>query len=244
MKKFLLLLLLALPAVALAAAPKVALDRAPIDVHDKGSLQRGAQIFVNHCLNCHGATAMRYGRLAEIGLSEPQIRDNLLFTAEKVGDPMVSAMAPGVAKEAFGIVPPDLSLVGRSRSPDWLYTYMRSFYRDPAAKTGWNNSVFPNVAMPHVLWAEQGDQAMVVTQRQDPGTGDTLETRRLQLDRPGAMTPLEYDRYVADLVNFLAYVAEPNKSKRHFWGVLVLFFLAAFIVLTLLLKQEYWKDVR
>ena len=243
MKK-LLLLLLVLPALALAAGPKVALDRAPIDAHDKGSLQRGAQIFVNHCLNCHGATAMRYGRLTEIGLTEPQIRDNLLFTAEKVGDPMASAMAPAVAKEAFGIVPPDLSLIGRSRSPDWLYTYMRSFYRDPAAKSGWNNSVFPNVAMPHVLWSQQGDQVMVVSQRQDPNTGDTHETRRLQIERPGAMTPLQYDRYVADLVNFLAYVAEPNQSKRHFWGVLVLFFLAAFIVLTLLLKQEYWKDVR
>jgi ubiquinol-cytochrome c reductase cytochrome c1 subunit len=243
MKK-LLMLLLAVPAIAFGAGAKVALDRAPIDVNDKASLQRGAQTFVNHCLNCHGATAMRYGRLTEIGLDEAQIRDNLLFTGEKVGDAMSSAMAPAVAKSAFGIVPPDLSLIGRSRSPDWLYTYMRSFYRDPGAKSGWNNSVFPNVAMPHVLWSQQGDQVLVVTQRQDPSTGDTHETRRLALERPGAMTAVEYDRYVADLVNFLAYVAEPNQPKRHFWGVIVLFFLAVFIVLTLLLKQEYWKDVR
>lgn len=244
MIKKLLMVLLAAPAIAIGATAKVPLDRAPIDLNDKVSLQRGAQIFVNHCLNCHGATAMRYGRLTEIGLTEPQIRDNLLFTGEKVGDPMAAAMAPAVAKAAFGIVPPDLSLIGRSRNPDWLYTYMRSFYRDPASRTGWNNSVFPNVAMPHVLWSEQGDQALVVTQRQDPNTGDTKETRRLALERPGTMTPVQYDRYVADLVNFLAYVAEPNQPKRHFWGVIVLFFLAVFIVLTLLLKQEYWKDVR
>ena len=244
MMKKLLVLLLALPALAFAASVKAPLDRAPIDVQDKASLQRGAQAFVNHCLNCHGATAMRYGRLTEIGLTEPQIRENLLFTGEKVGDPMAAAMAPAVAKAAFGVVPPDLPLIGRSRSPDWIYTYMRAFYRDPASKTGWNNSVFPNVAMPHVLWSQQGDQVMVVNQRQDPKTGDVKETRRLQIERPGAMSPVEYDRYVADLVNFLAYVAEPNQPKRHFWGVLVLFFLAAFIVLTLLLKQEYWKDVR
>jgi len=244
MIKKLLLLLAAAPAFAFAASVKVPLERAPVDVNDKASLQRGAQIFVNHCLNCHGAKAMIYGRLTEIGLTEPQIRDNLLFTAEKVGEPMNSAMAPAVAKAAFGVVPPDLSLVGRSRSPDWLYTYMRSFYRDPAAKTGWNNTVFPNVAMPHVLWGQQGDQVLVVTQRQDPATGDTKESRRLQLERAGSMSPVEYDRYVGDLVNFLAYIAEPNQAKRHFWGVIVLFFLAFFIVLTLLLKQEYWKDVR
>jgi ubiquinol-cytochrome c reductase cytochrome c1 subunit len=243
MKK-LLLLLLAAPALAFAASVKVPLDRAPLDPNDKASLQRGAQIFVNHCLNCHGARAMSYGRLTDIGLTEPQIRENLLFTAEKVGEPMNSAMAPAVAKAAFGVVPPDLSLIGRSRNPDWLYTYMRSFYADPASKTGWNNTLFPNVAMPHVLWSQQGTQVQLVNTRQDPRTGDTIETRRLALDRPGSMTAVQYDRYVADLVNFLAYMAEPNQGKRHFWGVIVLFFLALFIVLTLLLKQEYWKDVR
>lgn len=243
MKK-LLFLLLALPALAFAAGPKVALDHAPINVHDKASLQRGAQAFVNHCLNCHGATAMRYAGLTGIGLTENQIRENLLFTGEKVGEPMAAAMAPAVAKAAFGVVPPDLSLVARSRSPDWLYTYMRSFYRDPAAKSGWNNSVFPNVAMPHVLWDLQGGQALQVTQKQDPATGDTRETRKLVMEGRGALSPLEYDRYVADLVNFLAYVGEPNQKNRQQWGVLVLFFLVVFIVLTLLLKQEYWKDVR
>lgn len=244
MMKKLLLLVLAVPALAFSASVKVPLDRAPTDVNDKASLQRGAQIFINHCLNCHGATAMSYGRLTDIGLTEPQIRDNLLFTAEKVGEPMNPAMTPAVAKAAFGVVPPDLSLIGRSRSPDWLYTYMRGFYADPGSKTGWNNTVFPNVAMPHVLWAQQGRQVMVVNQRQDPATGDTIETRRLRVEDSGAMTPVQYDRYVADLVNFLAYMAEPNQGKRHFWGVIVLFFVTLLIVLTLLLKQEYWKDVR
>ena len=243
MKK-LLLLLLVLPALALASGPKVALDSAPINIQDKASLQRGAQAFVNHCLNCHGATAMRYAGLTEIGLTEDQIRENLLFTGEKVGEPMAAAMAPAVAKAAFGVVPPDLSLIARSRSPDWLYTYMRSFYRDPAAKSGWNNTVFPNVAMPHVLWDLQGGQALQVTQKQDASTGDTHETRKLVMDGRGSLSALEYDRYVADLVNFLAYVGEPNQKSRRQWGVLVLFFLAVFIVLTLLLKQEYWKDVR
>ena len=244
MKKILGILLL-VPALAWAAAGgKVPLDRAPVNLHDKASLQRGAQIFVNHCLNCHAAGAMRYARLSDLGLTEDQIRDNLLFTAEKVGETMGTALDPKIAKAAFGIVPPDLSLAARSRSADWLYTYLRSFYRDPAAKSGWNNTLFPNVAMPHVLWDLQGGQALQVTKKQDASTGDSHESRKLVMENRGSLSALEYDRYVADLVNFLAYVGEPNQKSRHKWGVLVLFFLAVFIILTLLLKQEYWKDVR
>jgi ubiquinol-cytochrome c reductase cytochrome c1 subunit len=149
-----------------------------------------------------------------------------------------------VSKAAFGVVPPDLSLVARSRSPDWLYTYLRSFYRDPKSKTGWNNEVFPNVAMPHVLWEEQGDQVLKVTERMDDRTGDKIETRKLVLAHPGRLTPVEYDRYVGDLVNYLAYMAEPAQADRKLWGVVVLFFLAGLFVLTYLLKKEYWKDVR
>ena len=244
MKKILALLLL-VPALAFAAGgAKTPLERAPINPHDKVSLQRGAQIFVNHCLNCHAAGAMRYGRLADLGLSEQQIRDNLLFTSDKVGDAMATALDPKIAKAAFGIVPPDLSLVARSRSADWLYTYMRSFYRDPSAKTGWNNTVFPNVAMPHVLWEYQGTQGLQVTERMDPNTGDTKRTQKLVAERAGSMTPLEYDRYVTDLVNYLAFMAEPSQNQRKQWGILVLFFLALFVVIALLLKIEYWKDVR
>lgn len=243
MKKILALLLL-VPCLALAAGAKTRLDRAPINPQSKVSLQRGAQIFVNHCLNCHGASSMRYARLSDLGLTEQQIRDNLLFTAEKVGDTMGTALDPQVAKAAFGIVPPDLSLAARARSADWLYTYLRGFYRDPAAKSGWNNTVFPNVAMPHALWEYQGIQALQVTERVDPVTGDTKRTQKLVIEQPGTLNPLEYDQYVADLVNYLVYMAEPSQTQRKQWGILVLFFLTGFVVLALLLKNEYWKDVR
>ena len=243
MKKILALLLL-VPALAWSATGKVPLDRAPLNLHDKVSLQRGAQVFVNHCLNCHSATAMRYTRLADLGLTEAQIRDNLLFTGEKVGEPMAAAMDAAVAKAAFGVVPPDLSLVGRSRGADWLYTYMRSFYRDPSTKSGWNNTVFPNVAMPHVLWDAQGDQVLQVTERMDPHSGDVKRTQKLVLDRPGKLAPVAYDQQVADLVNYLAYMAEPAQASRKMWGIVVLFFLSAFFVLAMLLKSEYWKDVK
>lgn len=243
MKKILALLAL-LPALAFASTGHVQLDHAPINLHDKVSLQRGVQVFVNHCLNCHSATAMRYTRLTDLGLTEAQIKDNLVLTGEKVGEPMMAAMPAAVAKAAFGVVPPDLSLVGRSRGSDWLYTYMRSFYRDPASKTGWNNAIFPNVAMPHVLWEYQGSQDLVVTEKMDPITGDMKESRRLVLDRAGKLTPVDYDRQVADLVNYLTYMGEPAQTDRKQWGVLVLFFLAGFFILVLMLKNEYWKDVR
>ena len=239
-----LALLLALPALGWAAGGgKTPLERAPLNLHDRASLQRGAAIFVNHCLNCHSAGSMRYARLADLGLTEQQIRDNLLFTAEKVGESMVTTFDPKIAKAAFGIVPPDLSLAGRSRSPDWLYTYMRSFYRDPASKSGWNNLVFPNVAMPHVLWEYQGEQALQVTERRDERTGDMKRTQKLVLERPGTMQPLEYDAYVADLVNYLAYMSEPAQTSRKQWGIVALFLLAVFVVVALMLKNQYWKDV-
>lgn len=232
---------LALPVLAQEGGPQ--LERAPIDPHDKISLQRGAQIFVNHCLNCHSASLMRYARLEDLGLTEAQIRDNLMFTADKVGDTMTTAMDPKIAKAAFGVVPPDLSLIGRSRSPDWLYGYLRGFYADPATKTGWNNTIFPNVSMPHVLSEYQGVQQLELDKRLDEETGDTKVTAHLVPGRPGSMKPVEYDRYVADLVNYLAYMGEPAKTSRTHWGILVLFFLAGFYVLTALLKKEYWKDV-
>jgi ubiquinol-cytochrome c reductase cytochrome c1 subunit len=243
MKKLLALMAFA-PLLAWATSGTVPLDKAPINLHDKASLQRGAAIFVNNCLNCHSAGVMRFARLAELGLTEQQIRDFLLFTTDKVGDTMTAPSDPAVFKAAFGVVPPDLSLAGRSRSPDWLYTYLRSFYRDPATKSGWNNTLFPNVAMPHVLWEYQGDQVLQVTEKMDPNTGDKITTRKLVLERPGRMSRLEYDQYTADLVNYLAYMAEPAQSTRKQWGILVLFFLAAFAVLTLFLKNEYWKDVK
>ena len=232
------------PALAIAAGAKVQLDKAPVNLHDKPSMQRGAQIFVNHCLNCHSASMMRYSRLMDLGLTEPQIRDNLVIAGEKIGEAMTTILDPKDAKVFFGVVPPDLSLAARSRGPDWLYTYLRAFYRDPDTKSGWNNTVFPNVGMPHVLWDYQGDQVLQVTSRTDPNTGDKKETRKLVLERPGTLKPVEYDQYAGDLVNFMTYMAEPAQASRKLWGILVLFFLAVFFVITLLLKNEYWKDVR
>jgi ubiquinol-cytochrome c reductase cytochrome c1 subunit len=244
MARILFLLALLLPFAAAASTAAVRLDRAPVNLQDKLSLQRGARVFVNHCLNCHSASAMRYGRLGDLGLTEAQIRENLLFTTDKVGEPMATSLDPKDAKAWFGVVPPDLSLVARSRGPDWLYTYMRGFYRDPTTRTGWNNTIFPSVAMPHVLWEYQGDQLLSVSERMDPNTGDRKETRKLVLDKPGRLTAVQYDQYVGDLVNYLAYMGEPSQTWRKQWGILVLFFLAGFFVLSLLLKKEYWKDVR
>jgi ubiquinol-cytochrome c reductase cytochrome c1 subunit len=245
MKK-LLAILIALPALAWASSGggKAPLDHAPVNLHDRASLQRGAQIFVNHCLNCHSASAMRYTRLADIGLDEELVKENLLFAGDKVGETMTTAMNTAAAKAAFGVVPPDLSLIARSRSPDWIYSYMRSFYRDPHSKTGWNNTVFPNVAMPHVLWEYQGPQVLNVTERTDANTGDVRQTRKLAVEQPGTLKPVEYDQYVGDLVNYLVYMAEPAQVDRKKYGVLALVLLGIFLVLSLMLKSEYWKDVR
>ncbi len=244
MKKILAILLLAIPFAVLAEEGGVALERAPIDPNDKLSLQRGAATFVNHCLNCHSASVMRYARLEDLGLTEAQIRENLMFASDKVGDTMTTALDPKIAKAAFGVVPPDLSLVGRSRSPDWLYSYFRSFYHDPASKTGWNNLVFPNVAMPHVLSEYQGVQVLEVEQKMEESTGDVRVTKKLVLEKPGTLSRLEYDHYTADLVNYLAYMGEPAQPSRRHWGILVMFLLAAFAVITMMLKKEFWKDVR
>jgi len=233
--KTLIAILLLVPGLALAAGPAAKLDAAPVNLHDKLSLQRGAQVFVNHCLNCHAAAMMRYSKLTDLGLSEDQIRENLLFSAERVGDPMATSLDPKDGKAWFGVMPPDLSLVARSRGADWLYTYLRGFYRDPAAKSGWNNTVFPNVGMPHVLWEYQGSQHL---QAADKGA------TRLVLADPGKLAPAEYDKYVGDLVNFLVYMGEPARAKRVQIGIVVIFFLVIFFVITLLLKKEYWKDVR
>lgn len=243
----LLAALLAAPALALAVE-EVKLDRAPINENDLVSLQRGAQVFVNYCLNCHSAAYMRYNRLEELGLTAQQIRDNLILTGAKVGDLMKIAMDAKDASEWFGVPPPDLSVIARARAStagsgaDWLYTYLRGFYRDPARPTGWNNTVFQDVAMPHVLWQLQGEQVLKAEERTAPG-GKKEKAQKLALEKPGTMTPLEYDRLVADLVNFLVYVGEPAKSSRIEIGIYVLMFLGVMWVLAYALKKEYWKDV-
>jgi ubiquinol-cytochrome c reductase cytochrome c1 subunit len=231
MKK-LLALFLFLPAAVLAAEAGYRLDRSPHEPTDLVSLQSGAKMFVNYCLGCHGAQYMRYSGLTEIGLNEQQIRDNLLFTADKIGETMKIALDPKAGKQWFGIAPPDLSVVARSRGPDWLYTYLRTFYRDPKTVTGWNNAVFENVAMPHALWTLQGERAY------------DRDKKQWQELSKGAYSQVEYDMAVRDLVNFLVYVGEPAAQERKAIGIIVLFVLGILFVLTYALKQEYWKDVK
>jgi ubiquinol-cytochrome c reductase cytochrome c1 subunit len=239
MKKI-LFALLALPLAAHAAGGHQ-LDHAPIDTRDVVSIQRGVRVFVNYCLSCHSAQYMRYDRLLALGLTEQQIRDNLMFGEGKLGDTMTVALRKSDAKQWFGVAPPDLSVVARSRGADWLYTYFRSYYRDDDTTTGWNNLVFPNVAMPHVLWELQGQQALEVKGEQ--GLHGKHAASALVLDRPGTLSRSEYDRLVADLVNYLVFMAEPERAARVRLGYLVLMALGVLFVLFYLLKREYWKDV-
>lgn len=229
MKKIILLLAL-LPLFAMANE-EVALDKVPVDASNHESLQRGARTFVNYCLNCHSANYMRYNRLLDIGLTEKQIKENLLFAGEKVGDQMKVAINKNDAKAWFGAAPPDLSVEVRARGADWVYTYMRSFYRDNTRPTGWNNTVYDKVAMPHVLYELQGEQTL------------NHETHQLELTKPGRLSKAEYDTLVGDLTNFMAYMAEPAKQQRNHLGWFVLLFLSVLLVLTYKLKKAYWKDV-
>ena len=236
MKK-LLLVLLGVPLFAFAAGASLHLDRAPDLQGDKAALQNGAKIFVNYCLSCHGMSFVRYNRLTELGLSEQQVKDNLMFTADKIGEPMRVAARPAEQKEWFGVMPPDLSLVARARASeagsgaDWLYTYLRSFYRDAQRPTGWNNTLFANVGMPNVLWELQGEQLL-----SHGGHG-------LELAVPGQLSPAEYDRQVADLVAFLVWAGEPGALYRKQLGYGVLAFLIVLFGLSYALKKAYWKDV-
>jgi ubiquinol-cytochrome c reductase cytochrome c1 subunit len=211
------------------------LDKAPVDVSNHESFQRGARTFVNYCLNCHSANYMRYNRLMQIGLTENQIKDNLLFAGDKIGDQMKVAINKADAKKWFGVAPPDLSVEVRARGADWVYSYMRGFYRDSTSSTGWGNCVFdPNtckVAMPHVLYELQGEQEM------------NHETHQLTLTKPGRMSVTEYDTLIGDLTNYLAYMSEPAKQQRNHLGWFVLLFLGVLLVVTYKLKKAYWKDI-
>lgn len=236
-----------LPSLTFASSDHVVLDKAPIKTSDAASIQRGAKLFVNYCLNCHSASSMRYNRLMDLGLSEQQIKDNLMFTSEKVGDHMNIGMGRKDAANWFGAQPPDLSVIARSRGADWLYTYLRSFYRDDTRPTGWNNTVFPNVGMPHALWELQGQ---LVKEEHKPAEGSeeakhgaTHGAPKLVLQEPGTMSSTEYDAAVADLVNYLVFQGEPAQVRRVQIGTLTLLFLGVLFVVAYALKKEYWKDV-
>ena len=232
--KTLPLSLFVFPGMVLAAAAGYRIDRSPHDPRDVVSLQAGARTYVNYCLGCHSLQYMRYQGLTELGISEAQVKEHLLFTAEKIGEPIrTTGVEPKTAKGWFGVPPPDLSVISRSRGADWLYTYLRTFYRDPKTVTGWNNAVFPNVAMPHALWTLQGERGW-----------DPKEHRLTEISQ-GLLSPVEYDRTVRDLVNFLVYVGEPAAESRKAIGIVVLFVLLGVLFpLTYWLKKEFWKDVK
>jgi ubiquinol-cytochrome c reductase cytochrome c1 subunit len=237
MKKLLLVALFA-PLAAIGSEAGYPLDRSPHDPRDLVSLQSGARTFVNYCLGCHSAQYVRYQNLTAIGLTEAQIRDHLMFTADKIGEPMKGPMSVKEGKQWFGVAPPDLSVIARSRGADWLYTYLRSFYRDAKTANGWNNAVFPNVGMPHALWMLQGERRLEVV----AGDHGHVDYKWSELSK-GAQSVTEYDATVRDLVNFLVYVGEPHAASRKAIGVLTLFVLGVLFVLAYLLKKEYWKDV-
>jgi ubiquinol-cytochrome c reductase cytochrome c1 subunit len=221
------------------------LDRAPDNADNFASLQRGAQLFVNYCLNCHSANLMRYNRLQDLGISQKEIEKNLLFTTDKVGNTMSVAMRPDDAKAWFGAQPPDLSVEARARNKDWLYTYLRSFYRDDTRPTGWNNMVYDNVSMPHVLWQLQGQRTAKFEDDIDEKTGEKLRKFvGYQQVTPGTMSPVDYDSAVADLVSYLSWMSEPAQQTRKRLGVWVLLFLGILSFFAWRLNAAYWKDIK
>jgi len=230
-----------------SAGTTVPLDSPIIDTGNTKSLQRGAQAYVNYCMGCHSADYHRYSRMAkDLGLDEETVVENFVFTTDKAGEKtkvgslMFNNMTPDYGRKAFGVVPPNLALTARSRGEDWIYTYMRSFYKDESrAGVGVNNTVYPGAAMPHVLWELQGWQEPVY---EDDGEGHQVFTGFKQVTE-GKLTPEEYDQFVADLTNFMSYMADPIKQTRHRIGTWVMLFLLLLTGIAYLLKKEYWKDV-
>ena len=235
-----LFLLAAAPVVAFAAGPSVHLDKAPVNLTDKESLQRGARVFVNYCLNCHSASVMRYSRLEDLGLTEEQITGNLMFAADKPGETMKSGMTKTDGKAWFGATPPDLSVISRSRGADWIYTYLKSFYLDESRPVGWNNKLFPNASMPNPLWELQGLQQPVYGKK---GATGELPVEGFTISQPGTQDAAAFDQTARDITAFLEYAGEPAAIKRQSLGVWVILFLAFFTLMAWLLKTEYWRDV-
>lgn len=250
--KKLLAILALLPGLALANEGGYPLDKAPDRSNNMAALQNGAKLFVNYCLNCHNASSMRYNRLKDLGLSEDQIKANLLFSGEKVGDMMVTTMNPKDAKAWFGVVPPDLSVIARAKASgagtggDYLYTYLRTFYKDDTRPTGWNNLVLANVAMPHILWELQGVQTAKMEEVADPHEEGKKIHKFVGFEQvtPGKLSKIEYDTAVADLVGYMEWMAEPAQGTRKRLGVAVVLFMSLFALLAWRLNASFWKEVK
>ena len=251
MKKIFALIAAFVPAIALAAGGNVHLDEHRTDLHDTASLQRGAQVFANYCMGCHSMEHARYNRVAkDLGIPEDLMMENLVFADKKFGDLMTIAMRQEDSKKWFGATPPDLTLVARVRRPDWVYTYLRSFYEDPSRPWGVNNVVFKDVGMPNVLADLQGLQKLGTANVKvgyDTLTGQEITERHdnvLYLAEEGELSAEEFDKVVYDLVNFMVYMAEPIALERQTLGWWALLFLAIFFVPVYFLNKEYWKDIK
>lgn len=256
MKKFILSLLasLAMATSAFASSGGIAWDKFPADkLNDVAALQNGAKLFVNYCLNCHSAAFMRYNRMRDIGLTEEQIKNNLMFASDKVGDLMKVSLDARQGKDWFGATPPDLTVIARSRADgskgtgaDYLYTYLRTFYRDDTKATGWNNLAFPSVAMPHVLWELQGQRVAKFAEEKDPhDAGKTVHVfKGFEQVTPGKMDAAQYDSAMGDLVAYLQWMGEPMQKQRVRLGVAVLIFLGLFTFIAWRLNAAYWKDIK
>ena len=246
---------------AFAAESNMRLLHAPVNRLDAESLQRGARNFVNYCLTCHSAKYMRYNRLTDLGLTDAEITGNLMFASDKIGETMTVATTEANGKAWFGNPPPDLSVEARVRGSDWLYSDLLGFYRDEKSATGWNNLVFPNVGMPNVLWQLSGVNKLVTADYDDheKATAAAIAVKGLSTieplpkqhyavlqvgpGEPGTMTRAQYETFVADLVNYMDYMAEPVKNKRIHIGILVLLFLGVLFVFAYALKRDYWKEL-
>jgi ubiquinol-cytochrome c reductase cytochrome c1 subunit len=251
MKKILLgfALAMGLCGAAMAAGGSIPLDKAPQRTNDMAALQNGAKLFVNYCLSCHSAAYMRYNRLRDIGLNDKQIAENLTFATDKIGDTMKSSMDPKQAKQWFGVNPPDLTLIARSRSShagtgaDYVYTLLRTYYRDDTKPTGWNNLAFPNIGMPNPLWELQGEQRPVYEKVMSHGH-EVDRVKGWETVKPGVLSAAKYDDNVGDLVAYLQWMAEPAQNSRVRVGVWVLLFLAAFTIVAWRLNAVFWKDIK
>ncbi len=246
LRKLALFAIALLPVSGFAASGGQPLQSANNDVSNTASLQRGARNFVNYCLGCHSAKYVRYNRMGEdLGLSEAQIIENLMFTGERPHDTMKITMPPADAERWFGRTPPDLSLIARARGTDYVYSFLKSFYVDPARPNGTNNLVLPMTAMPHVLGDLQGYQQAVYDGKSDAENNAVhKEFKGFEIVQKGTMAPEEFDQFVRDTVNFLDYASEPMQLERRNLGMRVLAFLLVFFLFAYFLKKEYWKDVK
>ncbi|MGQ9426159.1 ubiquinol-cytochrome c reductase [Gilvimarinus sp. F26214L] len=230
-------------------------DEFKADLSDKESLQRGAKWFDNFCYSCHALKYSRYGRVADdLGVPPEVMVETIVPTTKKIGDLMENSMDPVEAKAWFGTAPPDLSLETRLRSPEWVYTYLRNFYKDDSRAVGVNNRVFENVAMPHAMVELQGLMECAPAPKLDGHGNPVLDENGQEVmdfcgelepsgDIEGTMSPEEFDQAIYDLVNYLEYVSDPGAEDRKHTGVYVLLFLAAFLVFAILLDREYWRDI-